>query len=91
MLKYLSHALIIIGVAVLIALIAEGAMRFVDIPTPDIARVAPDSEHVEPTGPITAARMLLTLIQTAIVATIIIKVGQHNQQKRRAHKQQLNH
>ncbi len=90
MLKYLYHALIIIGVAVMIALIAEGAMLFVTIPTPDLARVA-DTEHVEPTGPITAIRMLVTLVQTTIVATIVIKVGQHNQQKRRAHKQQLSH
>jgi hypothetical protein len=89
--KYLYYALIIIGVAVMIALIAEGVMLFVDLPTPDIARVAPDSDHVEPTGPITAARMLLTLIQTAIVATIVIKVGQHNQQKRRVQKQQVTH
>jgi len=91
MLKYLSHALIIIGVAVMIALIAEGAMLFVDIPTPDIAGVAPDSAHVEPTGPITAVRMLLTLVQTAIVATIVVKFNQRNRPKRRAHTQQLSH
>jgi hypothetical protein len=91
MFKYLYHALIIFGVAVMIALIAEGAMLFVDIPTPDITRVAPDSEHTEPTGAIAAVRMVLTLIQTTIVATIVIKIGQRNQQKRRAHKQQLSH
>ncbi|MFN5059796.1 MAG: hypothetical protein ACK5GU_07750 [Chloroflexota bacterium] len=89
MLKYLYHALIIIGVAIMIALIAEGAMLFMDVPTPDITRALPDTDHVEPTGPITAARMLLTLAQTAIVATIVIKFGQHNQQKRRAQKQQV--
>jgi hypothetical protein len=75
----------------MIALIAEGAMLFVDIPTPDIARVAPDSAHVEPTGPITAVRMLLTLVQTAIVATIVVKFNQRNRPKRRAHTQQLSH
>lgn len=87
MFKYLYHALMIIGVAIMIALIAEGAMLFVDIPTPDITRVAPDTEHVEPTGPITAMRMLLTLLQTAIVTTIVVKAGQRNQQKRRVYAQ----
>jgi len=91
MTKYLSQALIIIGVAIMIALIAEGAMLFVDGSTPDITRALPDTDHVEPTGPITAARMLLTLAQTAIVASIVSKVSQHNQQKRRAQKQQVTH
>lgn len=89
MAKYLSQALIIVGVAIMIALIAEGAMLFVDGSTPDITRALPDTDHVEPTGPITAARMLLTLAQTAIVASIVSKVSQHNQQKRRAQKQQM--
>lgn len=89
MFKYLYHALIIIGVAVMIALIAEGALLFVTMPTPDITHIAPDGDHVEPTGAIAALRMLVTLIQIAIVATIVIKIGQRNQQKRRAHKQQL--
>lgn len=91
MLKYLYHALIIVGVAVMIALIAEGAMLFWVQPTPDMTNIPIDTDHAEPTGPITALRMLLTLVQTAIVATIVVKVGQHNQQKRRAHKQQLSH
>ncbi|MFZ9857326.1 MAG: hypothetical protein ACO3F2_03185 [Roseiflexaceae bacterium] len=91
MLKYLYHALIIISGAVMIALIAEGAMLFVALPMPDMTNAPIDIDHAEPTGPITALRMLITLVQTAIVATIVVKVGQHNQQKRRAHNQQLNH
>lgn len=82
---------LIIGVAIMIALIAEGAMLVLAAPTPDITDIAPEFDHVEPTGPITALRMLVTLIQTAIVTTIVVKVGQHNQQKRRLHKQQISH
>lgn len=91
MYKRIIQAILIIGVAVMIALIAEGAMIVVASPTPDITQIAPEFDHVEPTGPIAALRMLVTLIQTAIVATIVVKVGQHNQQKRRLHKQLLNH
>jgi hypothetical protein len=85
------QAALIIGAAVMIALIAEGAMLVVAAPTPDVARLAPDVAHVEPSGPIAALRMLVTLIQTAIVTTIVVKVGQHNQQKQRLRKQQLSH
>ncbi len=91
MYKRIIQATLIIGVAVMIALIAEGAMIVVASPTPDITQIAPEFDHVEPTGAIAALRMLITLIQTAIVATIVVKVGQHNQQKRRLHKQLLNH
>lgn len=91
MFKRIIQAILIIGVAAMIALIAEGTMLFVASPAPDVTQIAPELDHVEPTGPITALRMLVTLIQTAIVATIVIKVGQHNQQKRRLHKQQISH
>ena len=85
------QAALIIGVAVMIALIAEGAMLVLAAPTPDITQIAPELDHVEPTGAIAALRMLVTLVQTAIVATIVVKVGQHNQQKRRLTKQALSH
>lgn len=89
--KRIIQAALIIGVAVMIALIAEGAMLVVASPTPDITQITPEFDHVEPTGAIAALRMLVTLIQTAIVATIVVKVRQNNQQKRRLHKHQVSH
>lgn len=82
---------LIIGVAIMVALIAEGAMLLFTPTTPDLATITPDIPHTEPTGPIAAIRMLVTLLQTTIVATIIVKVRQHNQQKRRIHKQLFSH
>lgn len=91
MYKQIIQAALIIGAAVMVALIAEGAMLFVAAPAPDSAHLAPRIEHVEPTGAITALRMLVTLVQMTVVATIVITVGQYTQHKRRLHKTPLNH
>lgn len=85
--KHLFPILMILSAAIMIALFAEGAMYLAS----PMTHVAPEGDHVESSGAITAVRMLVTLIQTTIVAGIIIKIRHYNQQKRRIHKQQFSH
>ena len=89
--KTLYQSLIIITAAIAVASIAALAMNLLGTSAPDVAQIAPPSDHVEPTGPLAAIRMVVTLIQVSVVATIVVKIGQFRQQKRRARKHQLAH
>lgn len=89
--KTLYQTLIIITAAIAVASIAALAMHLLGTSAPDVAQIAPPGDHVEPTGPLAAIRMLVTLVQVGVVATIVVKISQFRQQKRRARKHQLAH
>jgi hypothetical protein len=85
------QTLIIIIAAVVVVSIAAVAMNLLGTPVTGVSAIPPVADHVEPTGPLAAIRMLGTLIQVSVVATIVIKISQYRQRKRRALKQHLAH